>query len=204
MELDQIAVRFVFNKGEGIYPNEHRITREEALDLRRCMTLTVCWEPNALEPPLDARILEIEILYDGLTPYSVRNEDGELQRNGFNPLNRKNPGYPAPIIRFRLNTPVDQEKFTAAVLCSHFSFRTAYTESEGVDGGIFEDHNGHSTALSREELETWVRELKENSAFCGKVFRYPDGYPDTFSPIPARDFALPMPRKVANRYRADG
>ena len=140
--------------------------------------------PYEMEENQDAKIISLEFLYDGVTyiegndfGYWFEDDDGLY-------------GYPAPIVRFKLDRMVDVEQFRTSIFTSSFSVITASMEETGEAPYYAEDHNGYTSVLSEYERDEWIEKLKKNNTLCGKIFNYPDGLPECGYSIPAMDFVL--------------
>ena len=83
----------------------------------------------------EAKIIGIEILYDGIThiegeDYGYWFEDDELY------------GYPAPVVRFHLNQEVDVEQFRTSIFTTSYKLTTKSIEENDDEPFFAEDHNG--------------------------------------------------------------
>ena len=84
-----ITVRFPLTDGDGGFPAKSQFSEAELPDLRTCLSLTFCWEPEQIEANQDSKVVRLEILYDGIIRIA---ED-----YGFWLENNERRGYPAPI-----------------------------------------------------------------------------------------------------------
>ena len=135
-----------------------------------------------MEEDQDARIIAIEILYDGISPYGGNSF-------GYRFVGQELEGYPAPIIRFHLDKAVDPEEFRRAVWGSSFHLKTRSME----EPFYADDDNGYADVLDEEALAEWLRELRKHGMSSAKevhvTLRFPDGLPDNHIMLPALDFA---------------
>ncbi len=46
---DDITVRFPLTKGEGEIPDISQFSKNEPRDLRTCLSLSICWEPEQMD-----------------------------------------------------------------------------------------------------------------------------------------------------------
>lgn len=178
-----ITVRFPLTDGDGDFPHQSQFSKTELSDLRTCLSLTVCWEPEQMEDNQDAKIVRLEILYDGITrieeeDYGYWFEDDELY------------GYPAPIIRFELDKKVDIDDFRRSIFTSFFKLTSALIIKEEDEFFIAEDHNGYTSVVDNDEREELIEYLTDHDAFCGKIFSFPAGLQEYGYVIPGEDFIL--------------
>ncbi len=177
-----ITVRFPLTQGEGKIPDI--FSENELHDLRTCLSLEICWEPEQMDENQEAKILSVEILYDGIThiegeDYGYWFEHDELY------------GYPAPVIRFFLNQDVDVEQFRRSIFTTSYKLMTKSREEEEDEPFYYaEDHNGYTSILSDEERDEFIEYFKSNSVFCGKIFSFPEGLEEYGHSIPGTEFIL--------------
>ena len=200
---DQIVVRFPFTRSneDGTYrPDINDFSEEELSDPRACLSLILSWEPDEMgnqdeddwdedededeSDYSDVKIIRIEILYDGVTPFDSDGEIGYFFENG------ELCGYPAPIVRFTFNQEVNAEDFIPAIFRSGFQVLTAAMRENGSEPHMAEDHNGYVSILDDSEQSDWRDTLHCRNAFCGKVFEFPDGMPQYGYSIAGEDFIL--------------
>jgi len=179
MTSNEITLRFPLTKGDGELPGKAEFSEEDLSDMRTCFTLDICWDPDEIEENQDVKIISFEILYDGVThmedeEYGYWFNDDELC------------GYPAPIIRFKLDHEVDIEQFRRSMFTTSF---TIFTDSM-EESFLAEDHNGYTSSLSEDERDEEIEYLKENNAYCGKVLNFSDGLPEGGYSVEGTEFIL--------------
>lgn len=179
----EITVRFPLTKGEGRMPDISQFTENELSDLRSCLSLDICWEPELLNENQEAKILSIEILYDGIT-HITGEPDGYWHEDNYI------HGYPAPIIRFFLDQEVDQEEFIRSIYTSSIDVITELMRQNDEESFHAEDQNGYTSFLSDDERDETIEYLKTNGVFSGKTFNFPDGLPSCGYSIPGIAFIL--------------
>lgn len=182
-----ITIRFVFNKGDGgRFPARRDFSPYEIADLRQCLSFSLDADPSSIESRWQAKILEVVFLYDGITPIQGKDFGYRFQA-------RKTylQGYPAPIIRFRLDRPVRPSLLCRVLAGSCFNLITSSLSEAGETPYYAEDHNGYSSVLTDAEIAEWLALLGEHHAFCGKTFVFPDGLPEYGYRFEATDFVLP-------------
>ena len=203
---DQIIVRFPFarsNEDGGSRPNITDFSEEELSDPRACFSLILSWEPEEMgnqdeddwdegdwdededeSDHSDVKIIRIEILYDGVTPFDSDGEIGYWFKDG------ELCGYPEPIVRFTFDQEVSAEDFITAINRSSFQTLTAAMREKDSEPYTAEDHNGYVVALDMLSLINTQFQLHVNKAFCGKVFEFPDGLPSYGYALSGTDFIL--------------
>ena len=181
---DDITIRFPLTKGDGFRPGKSDFSEKELSDIRSCLAMGICWEPDQMEENQDAKIISLEFLYDGIT--NIKNEDFGYWFEEDGGLY----GYPAPIVRFKLDHMVDEEQFLTSIFTSSFRVITASMEEDGEDPYYAEDQNGYTSVLSEDERLEWIEKLKNNNALCSKIFNFPDGLPESGYSISATDFVM--------------
>jgi hypothetical protein len=181
---DDITVRFALTKGDGGFPSKSDFSEKEMADLRSCLTLNICWEPWKFSEKQSVRICSAQFLYDGITRFN--DEDfGYWFEKGVNWL----CGYPAPIIRFRLDRRVDPADFRIAIFGTSFRLLTSSMRESDSEPFYAEDHNGYTSVLTHRERDEWVEYLNAADVLCGKTFAFPDGMSDDCYSLPAMEFA---------------
>ncbi|MEW9571628.1 hypothetical protein ABQJ54_07685 [Rhodanobacter sp. Si-c] len=182
-----IAIRFVLNRGDGgPLPSRRDFSPAEIVDIRQCLDFKLDVDPGNIKSNWEARILEVTFVYDGITP--IRGEDF-----GYRLSARKAylQGYPAPILRFLLDHPVNPALLCRVLAGSRFSLTTSSLSEAGETPYYAEDHNGYSSVLAPTEVAEWQVLLEHHHAFCGRTFTFPDGLPENGCRFKATDFALP-------------
>jgi hypothetical protein len=181
---DDITIRFPLNKSEGPPPLKSEFSEEELADLRSCLALSICWEPQQIRKEAAARICSAEFLYDGITRFNGE-EFGYWFEEGVDEL----CGYPAPIIRFRLDHKVDPGDFARALFGTSLRLLTSSMHECGADPFYAEDHNGYTSALTHRQRDRWVEYLDGGRVLCGKTFVFPDGMSEHGHLLPAIEFS---------------
>jgi len=179
-----ITVRFCLSKGEGSEGELSEFSKDELKDFRKCLSLYLTYCPRAES---SARIISAQIIYDGITP--VGDDDG---MPGYF-INRKSKcvdGYPTPIVRFWLDRAMDDKEFLQCIHESSYRVCSQYMDQNDEEPFFAEDWNGYSSILSRSQRDQVIMKLECNSAYCGKIFHFPDGLPVDGHSIPATEFAL--------------
>lgn len=183
-----ITIRFCFDKGEGEYIEISKFSEDELADIRKCLSLDLCYFP---QEQTVAKIISVQIIHDGITPV----EDGEIE--GYyisredeylldgNPLD----GYPTPIVRFLLDRAMDGEEFRQCIFGSSYNVCTKSMQ-QNDECYFAEDHNGYTSVLSSKQRDHMINYLQINDAYCGTIFNFPDGLPEEGHLIPALEFAL--------------
>lgn len=186
---DDITVQFILGKGDGSYPEKKEFSEDELSDIRTCMTMSICWEPDQMKENQDAKIISFEVIYDGITP--IKDKDYGIQLGyWFEDGDGELGGHPSPIIRFKLDRKVKTEQFRRSIWTSSLRITMASREETGEDPYYAEDHQGYTSILSEKQRDDWIVYLKNNNALCGKIFHFPNGLPEYGHSIPATDFAL--------------
>jgi hypothetical protein len=132
----------------------------------------------------DARICSIEILYDGITRFNGE-EFGYWFEEGDDEL----LGYPAPIIRFKLDRKVDPTDFARALFGTSFRVLTSSMHECGAAPFFAEDHNGYTSALTHLQRDRWVEYLGVGGVLCEKEFVFPGGMGEGDHLIAAIEFS---------------
>jgi sulfatase modifying factor 1 len=164
---DDITVRFCFMKSETDSPGVSWFGEDELKDMRTCFSMVLDFQHHSSLPD-DLEIESITILYDGVTKSEDEDiEDGDL---GFYLKGRKLHGYPAPIIRFRVNRQVDPTAFAGSVNGSCMGVYTRKMQKKGKEEHVLFDWNGYTKALNDEERDDWIDEsLNPAGVFSGKT-----------------------------------
>ena len=187
---DDITVRFPLTKGEGICPEKPQFTENELSDIRTVLAFSICWDQGTLGEPTGAKIVSLEFIYDGITPI-----EGEDFGYWFEDSQDYLCGYPAPIVRFKLDRPIDVEDFRRSIFTSSFEILTSSMVEDDGEPYFAEDYNGYTSVLSETERDDFIAYFKANNALSGKVFHFADGLPECGYSIPAMDFSLPQQTK---------
>ena len=177
-----IAIRFCFSKGEGEYIEISKFSEGELADIRKCLSLDLAYFPK--EEP-SAKIISVQIIYDGITPVEGEVERYFINRDYEYPLG----GYPTPVVCFLLDRAMDEKEFLDYINESSYCVRTELMAQDDEEPYFAEDHNGYSSVLSSNEREQLISSLRANDAYCGKRFEFPAGMPECGHLIPAMDFA---------------
>ena len=180
---NDITVRFPLTKGEGEVPDITQFSENELHDLRACLSMSICWEPEQMDENQEAKIMSIEILYDGIT--HIEDEDYGYWFEGDELY-----GYPAPVVRFHLDQDVDVEQFRTSIFTSSYKLTTESIEENDDEPFYAEDHNGYTSVLSEYERDELIEYFKSNDVFCGKAFNFPDGLSESGHSIPGEEFIL--------------
>ena len=180
---NDITVRFPLTKGEGDVPDITQFSENELHDLRTCLSMSICWEPEQMDENQDAKIMCIEILYDGIT--HIEDEDYGYWFEGDELY-----GYPAPVVRFHLDKDVDVEQFRTSIFTSSYKLTTESIEENDDEPFYAEDHNGYTSVISDYERDELIEYFKSNDVFCGKIFKFPDGLSESGHFIPGEEFIL--------------
>lgn len=181
---DDITIRFCLNKSEGPPPLKFEFSEEELADLRSCLALSICWEPQQMRKGVAARICSAEFLYDGITRINGE-EFGYWFEEGVDEL----CGYPAPIIRFKLDCKVDPSDFARALFGTSLRLLTSSMHECDADPFFAEDHNGYTSALSHRQRDSWAEHLGAGGVLSGRTFVFPDGMSEGGHLIPAIEFS---------------
>lgn len=184
-----ITIRFCFTKSDGDPVELSQFSAAEKADLRKCLSLNLTYCPT--EGP-SAKIISIEILYDGITPVEDEEEGFYLDPENDEPLD----GEPAPIVRFHLDRAMDEEEFRQSIFETSYAVCTKSMKENDQEPFFVEDQNGYTSVLSKKERDQWIMILQCNKAHCGKQFNFPDGLPEAGYSIPAMEFAL-KPAKLS-------
>ncbi len=179
-----ITIRFCFNKSDGEPVEISKFSEEELTDIRKCLSLNLTYCPNEEEP--SAKIISVQIIYDGITPVEGELEGYLINRKMEYPLD----GYPTPVVRFMLDRAMDEEEFRQAILESSICVRTKLTAQNDDEPFFAEDHNGYTSIFSSKQRDQHVAILQKFGAYSGKTFLYPDGLPEEGYSIPATEFAV--------------
>lgn len=178
-----IVVRFAMTKGDGAeFPEAADFSADEREDVRQCLALCLQFYPEDMEEDQDARIISIEILYDGISAYG----DNSF---GYRFVDRKLEGYPAPIIRFHLDKAVSPEEFRRSIWNSSFHLKTRNME----EPFYAIDENGYADVLDAESVAEWLQEFSNYGIITREepllTLRFPDGLPNDSIRLPALEFA---------------
>jgi hypothetical protein len=170
IESDEITIRFPLTNGEGNFPEVGSFSAMELEDIRKCCTFTIFIDLDAFDGDESVEIIGIEFLYDGVTPI-------EGENYGYRIENDELTGYPAPIVRFKLKEPVNNEKFRLSMRDCTFSLITSSMRDDGEDPYFAEDNSGYTSIIDLTEIAGRILFLEANGAFCGSTFEFPDGLP---------------------------
>lgn len=180
---DSIVVRFALTSGDGnSLHSMQELTEEEKQDIRRCLALNVYWDPDMMSDEHDAQITSMEILYDGITRF-----DGEDFGYSLSGGDEFLGGYPAPIIRFKLDRELETDQFICAIRETSFRVLTSSMDHEPY---YAEDHNGYTQVLDDDEVEEWIGRLKAGGVYSGKQYEFPEGMEKGGVYFDAVEFAL--------------
>ncbi len=186
-----ITVRFCLNKGEGEQIKKSMFSEAELKDVRKCLSFCITFYPNEENC---AKLINIQILHDGITPMGNVIEGFFINRKEDYPL----VGYPTPVVRFLFDRAIDDVEFLKECISdTSYCARTELMNQNDEESYFAEDHNGYSSILSRKEREEFTALLRSNNAYCGMQFSFPEGMPMCGYPIPALEFALkPTSKRV--------
>ena len=164
----------------------------ELKDVRKCLSFCITFYPYEEN---GAKIINIQILHDGITPMGNVIEGFFINRKEYYPL----VGYPTPVVRFLFDRAIDDEEFLKQCISdTSYCARTQLMSENDEESYFSEDHNGYSSILNGKEREEFTVLLQRNDAYCGKQFTFPDGMPESGYSIPALEFAL----KPGNRNKS--
>jgi|GEM_PF-1493508 len=178
-----ITIRFALTKGEGHFPDITQFSDAELRDMKSCVALSICWDPDAAGLDEDTKITGAEILYDGLSPLP-------REEFGYRVTRESVSGYPAPVVRFHLNRPVPPEQFRKAVWTSCVDVQTAAMADNDEEPFFAEDYNGYSSVLSPDNRDDLVRRLKRHRLLSGHALRFRDGMPTGGYRVPGPSFVV--------------
>jgi hypothetical protein len=178
-----ITIRFCFTKSEGEPIEISKYSEEELADIRKCLSLELTYCPWG-QP--GARIISVQIIYDGITPVEGEIEGCFINQEDEYPLD----GNPTPVVRFLLDRTMDVEEFRQCIFETSYRVCTESMEQNGESPYFAEDHNGYSSVLSGKQRDQTIIFLQNNEAYSGKQFHFPDGLPEGGHLIPAVEFAL--------------
>lgn len=163
---DDIVIYFGLTKGEGTYPTLDLLTDAERADLRPCIDFSMSWSAATTRKPR-ARIIEIEILYDGASPCIAMDAGFSIQKKEFT-------GYPCPIVRFRFDRPMQVERFEQNIY-GYYYVETELMRKREIDSYVAEDYNGYTEHMSVEDIDLWRQALAEANLLNGRKYRFPEG-----------------------------
>lgn len=178
-----ITIRFCFTKWDGEPVEISKYSEEELADIRKCLWFSL--EPDLSNEP-KAKIMGVQMIYDGITPVEGELEGYLINRKREYPLD----GYPTPVVRFLLDRAMDEEEFRQYIFYSSFMVRTKITVDNNEEIFFAEDHNGYTQVFSSKQRDQYVNFLQFHGAYSGKIFHFPDGMPEEGYDIPAKEFAL--------------
>lgn len=177
---NEIVIRFPMTKGEGELPERAELSEDEINNPKSICTFNLDIDYGALEEDLELiGLTEITIIYDGVTHYSDVDLNGREERRGLywdNDINTFD-GYPAPIVKFKFEKPVDKEKFLRLVMSSCVNVRSKVQQDSDSGGFYFEDYNGWVEEIEGDKLKNWVRFLEDALLYSGRVFEFNPDYP---------------------------
>ena len=171
----EIVIRFALSKGEGDFPEEHDLTDDEKDSPQIISKFVLDLDYGKFEKNYDPiGLSEITILYDGMREYFTVNDDGITETNGFfwSDEEQTFTGYPAPVIRFNFNKPVDKKIFLSLVMNSVISLCSKQQENNGSDGYYFEDYSGWAKILEGESLTEYIEFLDDMDVYLEQTFPY--------------------------------
>ena len=185
MKSKEIMMRFPLTKGGGnLPPQRHEISEVEIKDFRPCITLNICWEPFQLDEEYqDLKVKGFEILYDGCTPIDGKRFGYHIDEDGL-------VGYPAPIIRFWVDKPIDPEDFARGMRETSMNITTESQKRLGKSPFYAEDHNGYSAALEEEERDDWSEIVSDVDIFSGYREDFPHGMIESGYQVAGKDFIV--------------
>jgi hypothetical protein len=164
---DEITIGFGLSKGEGEYPTLQKFSEAELADMRPCIDLTISWCSTDLEHPTDAKIVELEILYDGVSCFREMNAGYSITKKQFD-------GHPYPIVRFRLDQPILVEDFEHSIRASYW-VETQLMKESGEGPFSAEDFNGYTEHIGEDNLKYWLFALQHVNLLNGRIYRFPEG-----------------------------
>ena len=185
---NDITIRFCLNKGDHASIERSQFSDEELDDIRTCLSLNLTFNPTSES---SAKIKSVQIIYDGITPLEDAPYGYRIDQNSEYPLD----GYPAPIIRFLLDRAMDESAFFQCLEQTEYIVCTSLMEQNDDEPCFAEDHNGYSSIMTKQERIKTATLLKHNGSYSGKIFYFPDGFPENGYAIPAMKFALQPPVK---------
>ena len=188
---DDITIRFPLTDGEGSNLENCIFSNAERMDLRSSVQLCISREEWVADEKNPARIISIEILYDGISRISDR-------RFGYYFVEDKIQGYPAPIIRFTLNNPVDVDTFVREMSNTSIRVLTNSMIENEIEPFYAEDHSGYITSLTRDEIIELEKDVEFYQLKCGKVFRFDATLLPEVLVLDGVDF---MPERISNKPR---
>lgn len=189
----EITVRFPFTHiGEGSpFPEISRFSDAEKQDIRKALSLCIDWDPYCLDDTSGAKIISVEVIYDGITHIDgTTHIDNEESGYWLEDSAEYLSGYPAPILQFKLDKPMEVDDFLRAIMASSMHLQTEAMRENNEDICFLEDHSGYVHAITDNDLEEHVALLKGEKVVSGKVFNFPDGMMDGGEIIPCTEFAL--------------
>ena len=183
LEIQDISIRFVLKKAEGTRPERSELSNAELEDFRHCITLNLVWESFQIsEKYSDVRVMAIEIVYDGCTIIDEEQSFGyRIDKDGL-------VGYPAPIVRFSLNKPVDPDVFNFGIRETDLEVTTVSREQAGKDPFYAEDHNGYCSPIGEGEQQAWREAILDAGVFSAYKETFSNGMTEFGYPIAGRDF----------------
>jgi hypothetical protein len=165
------CVYFGLSKGEGQWPEVTELTPKEKKDPRIFSQFIL--DINEQGSPFSPKIIKsCKVLYDGvsyLPPFpDLSSGEGAVTDGSYGLYidGTKLCGRLRPIIEFELSKEVDPQDFCRLVWGSTF----VLSPQASQEPFYAEDWNGYTEVLSQERTSQWVRHLKTQGAYSGKVF----------------------------------
>jgi hypothetical protein len=159
---NEFIVRFVLRKGEGNWPTSDEIGDDE--NLCDIATFNLVYEPD----DETIQIETIDVLYDGITWLDYMEMGMISDQDNIE-------GFPSPILRFRIDQPMDEYDFVRSV---NFSSVGLLPRSRDKDDSYFcEDHQGYTGTISGDDLDLIIDEYK-NLGISGKFGLTMDDFTD--------------------------
>ena len=171
-----IVIRFPMTKDdEGGAPMGEDVSEMERYYPRDISSFILDLDYDKFDEDLDSiGLKEVIIIYNGVDKYDDINSNGEIETKGldWNSENGCFEGYPAPIIRFKLEKPVNVKLFLELVMSSCMQIVSKKQKINGSNCLYFEDHNGWAHVLDKDETRSWINILKRDGAYDGRKFKY--------------------------------
>ncbi len=172
---NEIVIRFALTKGEGDLPTKDELNEDEIGYPASICSFNLDLDYGKFDEELDPiGLAEIVILYDGICDYDTVDEKGKVTTKGvyWDDTQSCFVGYPAPVVKFKFEAPVDKKKFLSLVIMSCVNICSMVQAENDDDGFFFEDYAGWSQIIEGKELEEYIEFLKDADVYYERAYKY--------------------------------
>ena len=172
---NEIVIRFALKGGDGEFPTKDDLNEDEInLPVSIC-SFNLDLDYGKFDNPLDPiELSEIVILYDGVSEYDTVDEKGAIETNGvyWDKTENQLVGYPAPVIKFKFNKPIDKEIFLSLVMMSCVHICSETQANNNSDGFYFEDYSGWAQIIEGKKLDDFINFLQKVDVYYERPYRF--------------------------------